>query len=267
MNLSGLLIGDGVRRRLESALGHLSHAYIISGPAGSAVGELADLLAAAYVCTGEGDRPCGVCSGCRKAKGKIHPDIIRLSIPEGKREILVEQARQLRAQAYVRPNEAACKVFIIENAQTMNNYAQNALLKVLEEGPDYLAVLFLTEHPEQLLGTIRSRCEHLSLIPEQETVQGEVDEEIRQMAAELAYLLAHGDERSLMEYAVGIETKKWSRDSLLILLEEVETVLRREVQKTPAKMLPLMEHFKQVQQAAAFNVGTGHLLGWLAAKK
>ena len=70
-----------------------------------------------------------------------------------------------------------------------------------------------------------------------------------------------------MEYAVSIETKKWSRDSLLVLLEEVETALRREVQKDPANMLPLMEHFKQVQQAAAFNVGTGHLLGWLAAKK
>lgn len=97
-----------------------------------------------------GKSPAASAQTAEKPKGNIHPDIIRLTIPEGKRSILVEQIRTLRADAYVRPNEAARKVFLIEDAQAMNESAQNALLKVLEDGPGYLSFLLLTENAQQL---------------------------------------------------------------------------------------------------------------------
>lgn len=265
MNLANLDLGEGVRRRLEKSLNRLSHAYIISGPPGSAANALADRLAAAFVCSGEGDRPCGVCPGCRKAKGNIHPDIIRLTVPEGKREILVEQVRSLRADAYIRPNEAQRKVFIIQDAQTMNRFAQNALLKVLEDGPAYLAFLLLAENPQQLLPTIRSRCETLSLVPRPGEDAPRVDEELRQTAAELARLLIRGEERALVEFTVGLESKKWDQDTLMAFLDEVEAVLHGELLRDPARVLPLMERLKQIRQAVPFHVGAGHLFGWLAA--
>lgn len=264
MNLSDLPIGEGVRRRLAAATSRLSHAYIISGPPGSGKHALADRLAAAYVCSGAGEKPCGVCSGCRKAKGNIHPDIIRLTIPEGKQNILVEQVRRLRADAYVRPNEAERKVFLIEDAQAMNENAQNALLKVLEDGPGYLSFLLLTENPQQLLPTIRSRCEVLSLVGSEEEAPG-MDEALRQMGEELAALLTDGEEIALMEYTVGLESKKWDREELLAFFDAVEAALHTQLLARPGQVLPLLERLRQVRLAVPFHVGTGHLLGWLAA--
>ncbi len=264
MDLSRIPVAEGIRRRLENALSRLSHAYIISGPPGSGADALAGLLAEAYVCSGEGDRPCGTCLNCRKAKGGIHPDIIRLTIPEGKRNITVEQVRRLRGEAYVRPNEAGRKVFVIEDAQAMNDSAQNALLKVLEDGPDYLSFLLVAESPQQLLPTIRSRCETLSLAPRPGEETPRSDEE-RRMAAELAALLINGEEQALVEYTVGLENKKWDQDTLLSFLDAVEAALHAELLQDPARVLPLMERLKQIHRAVPFHVGTGHLLGWLAA--
>lgn len=265
MDLSRLPVGEGVRHRLENSLSRLSHAYIISGPPGSGTNALADLMAAAYVCSGEGDRPCGICPGCRKASGNIHPDIIHLTVPEGKRNITVEQVRQLRADAYIRPNEAARRVFVIEDAQAMNDSAQNALLKVLEDGPDYLSFLLVAEHPQQLLPTIRSRCETLSLVPRPGEDTSEPDEELRRMGAELADLLTTGEERTLVEYAVGLESKKWDQDTLLAFFDAVEAALRQKLLVYPTQVLPLMERLKRIRQAIPFHVGAGHLLGWLAS--
>lgn len=265
MDLSRLPVGEGVRRRLENSLKRLSHAYIISGAPGSGGEELAGILAAAYVCSSEGDRPCGRCSGCRKAKGNIHPDIIRLTVPEGKRNITVEQVRRLRADAYVRPNEARRKVFLIEDAQAMNDSAQNALLKVLEDGPDYLSFLLLTENAQELLPTIRSRCETLSLVPRPGEDTPELDEDLQRTAAELAGLLTAGEERALVEYTVGLESKKWDQEALLTLLDAVEAALHPALLQDPKRVLPLLERLKQIRQAVPFHVGTGHLLGALAA--
>lgn len=265
MDLSALSLDGELRRRLEGALVRLSHAYILSGPPGSGTEALAGHLAAAYVCAAPGDRPCGRCPGCRKAKGDIHPDIIRLTIPEGKRSITVEQVRRLRADAYIRPNEAARKVFLIQEAQAMNDSAQNALLKVLEDGPAYLAFLLVTEHPQQLLPTIRSRCEILSLAPRPGGAGAEGSEELAELARELAALLTAGDELALAEHAVGLEQRKWEKDGLLAFLDRVEGALRERLPDDPRRVLPLMERLNEVRRAVSFNVGTGHLLGWLAA--
>ena len=264
MDLSCLPVREGVRRRVENAVRRLSHAYIISGPEGSGKEQLAGLLASAYVCSGPGEKPCMACANCRKTRGNIHPDVRRITVPEGKRGIAVDQIRQLRSDAYIRPNEAGRKVFLIEDAQTMNDSAQNALLKVLEDGPAYLAFLLLSENPQQLLETIRSRCEVLSLAPEEDTLPC-VDPELVRTGEELAGLLTAGDRMALAEYTAALEGKKWDKDALLSLFDAVEGALQRELLRRPRQILPLVEHLRQVRQAALFNVGAGHLFGWLAA--
>ena len=145
MKLNHLPVSDGVRRRLEASLTPLSHAYIVRGPSQQINRALAEQMAAAYVCSASGERPCGVCSNCRKALNGIHPDIVTLKAPEGKQNIVVEQARQMRAAAYIRPNEASRKVYVVEQADSLNDNAQNAMLKLLEDGPAYAAFLLLTE--------------------------------------------------------------------------------------------------------------------------
>ena len=133
----------------------LAHAYLVVGENRR---QLADQLAAAWVCTGEAP-PCGHCAGCRKAAQGIHPDIVRAD-PEGE-GLKAEAVRALRSDAYILPNEAPRKVYLLEHAELLNQTGQNILLKLIEEGPSYACFLFLSPNPELLLPTIRSRCETL----------------------------------------------------------------------------------------------------------
>ncbi len=165
MGFEALLGNDRLKENLRGALsrGRGSHFYLICGPVGSGKKTLARLLAAALVCTGE-NKPCGVCAACRKALAGNHPDVITVDDPE-KKTVPVELIRQARADVYVRPNEAQRKVYILPRGQDMLEPSQNALLKVLEEPPAYGVFLLLTDNPERLLPTIRSRCIELSMQP------------------------------------------------------------------------------------------------------
>lgn len=277
MNLEPLAGNAALKRQLSAqADGRgLSHAYLISGPKGSGKGTLAKLMAAAMVCTGAGEKPCGACPACKKVFSGIHPDVIHVDIPEGKREILVEQVRQVRSDAWIRPNEGERKVYIFHNAQTMNPNAQNAILKLLEEGPAYAAFLLLADNPGSLLPTIRSRCEGAALVPPTET---DPRSPARDEALELLGLMARGDELSLCAWAASRE--KLSREELTLLLRETVALLREALAPRPdsppqvkaASALPkktLLEAtdlLEGLASHAAFNVGAGHLAGAMAAR-
>lgn len=145
--------------------GRLFHAYIITGAAPQSRREAADHIAKAALCESSVP-PCGHCRHCKKAERGTHPDISVVTREKDARELSVDQIRTLRSQALVVPNEAARSVFIIEDADTMNASAQNALLKTLEEPPSHAMFLLLADNTELLLTTVRSRCELLSLPPE-----------------------------------------------------------------------------------------------------
>lgn len=288
-----------VKRRLSSGRG-LSHAYLLAGPAGCGKRTLAGLLSQALVCSGAGEVPCGACDHCRKAAAGVHPDILRVG-NDGK-DITVSQVREVRSDAYIRPNEAGRKVYILENAQTMNGSAQNALLKLLEEGPAYAAFLLLSDNAGAMLPTVRSRCELLTLspvtpaeaeawllrrfpdLPREQILDaarrcegvlgravawleggGQEAEEVRSAGAELAGLLLSGPEGALLEYCVGLE--KWERDALGELLDETVQQLRAGLASgwDPRRVMALVDHLRKLRAALPYNVGAGHLAGWLCA--
>ncbi len=257
----------------------LSHAYLISGPDAGGRDELARLLAAAMLCTGTGDKPCGTCSACKKVKASIHPDLITVDVPPDKREILVEQARWMRSDAWIRPNEGERKVYVIRNAQSMRIEAQNAILKLLEEGPAYAAFLLLADNPEALLPTIRSRCEGLSLAPAPESPAE--DGQARSAALELLSLMTKGDELALCAWAAGLE--KWDREAMAGLLRQGVALLRDALalsvgqsagcpaevrsaaQLPPRKLLAAVDLLEKLRTDGSYNVGTAHLCGALCA--
>ena len=275
MNLDRLAGNTALKRQLSAqAEGRgLSHAYLISGPAGAGKSTLAQLLAAAMVCTSPGEKPCLACPACKKVLSGIHPDVIHIDIPEGKKEILVEQARSLRSDAWIRPNEASRKVYIIHNAHTMNENAQNAILKLLEEGPAYAAFLLLAENPAALLTTIRSRCESAVLAPPREAGP-DPNDPANIAALELMEVLSGGDELAL--YAWSLPLEKWPRADFIRLLARSVALFRAALAPSPGdppQILPLtrqprkklllaaeaMEELRR--QSIPFNLGTGHLAG------
>ena len=161
-----LLGNDALKRSLSAAFAadRISHCYLISGPAGSGKHTLARLLAAAMECTAGDKRPCGQCLQCRKVLDEVHPDLITVDDPDRK-TVGVDLIRRARTDLYVRPNEGRRKIYLIPRAADLNANAQNALLKVMEEPPDYGAFLLLSESAEKLLPTIRSRCVCLHMAP------------------------------------------------------------------------------------------------------
>ena len=169
MGFDALLGNEQLKENLRSARrkGRMSHFYLLSGPRGSGKHTLADLIAAAMLCEGP-DGPCGVCQHCRKVLGRSHPDYITVDDPT-KKTVPVDLIREARADMFVRPNEGARKIYLFPRAQDLGIPGQNALLKVLEEPPSYGVFLLLTDNPEKLLPTVRSRCVELKLraLPEE----------------------------------------------------------------------------------------------------
>ena len=156
MGFESLLGNERLKENLISSLGrgHISHFYLISGPAGSGKHTLAKLLAAAILCGGA-NRPCGSCGACRKLLSGNHPDFITVEDPEHK-TTAVKIVRQMRDDMFIRPNEADYKIYLFP--QELGIEGQNALLKILEEPPSYGVFMLLTDNPEKLLPTVRSRC-------------------------------------------------------------------------------------------------------------
>ena len=246
-------------RRLAAA-GRLSHAYLITGPKGSGRHELARTLTQAMVCSGE-QKPCGVCSHCKKVLAGIHPDVTTVTFPEDKNEILVDQIRAMRTDAYVLPNEAEKKVYIIDPAGGMNEKAQNAFLKVLEEGPAYASFLLIAQTAGEVLVTVASRCEELSVTP---AAGGET--EVSEDARTLADLLLDGEESRLQAFCAALEQKK--EKDLTPLLEGTLEQLRRRCRADltrAGEILPIVKLIETLLAATPFHVGAGHLLGWLCA--
>ena len=161
MGFEGLLGNHRLKENLISSLsrGRISHFYLISGPEGSGKHTLARLLSAAMVCREE-RKPCCRCAQCRKVLEGNHPDVITVEDPEHK-TVAVKIVRQAREDIFIRPNEADRKVYIFP--QELGIEGQNALLKILEEPPSYGVFLLLTDNPEKLLPTVRSRCTELAL--------------------------------------------------------------------------------------------------------
>ena len=156
------LLGNGrLKDNLKSSLarGRISHFYLISGPEGSGKRTLAKLLAAAILCRDEA-KPCTRCGPCRKVLENNHPDFITVTDPEHK-NIAVKIVRQIRDDVFIRPNESDYKIYLF--AQDLGTEGQNALLKILEEPPKYGVFILLTDNPEKLLPTVRSRCTELAM--------------------------------------------------------------------------------------------------------
>ena len=257
MGFEGLLGNERLKENVSRSVGRgrIAHFYVISGPAGSGKHTLARLLAAAILCK-EDNKPCLRCSACRKVMADSHPDFITVDDPE-KKIVPVDLVRNARADIYVRPNEADRKIYMFPRGHNMEIPSQNALLKVLEEPPEYGVFLLLTENAEKLLPTVRSRCVELSMLPLSEQLLTEtLRQQFPQAAAEdiaaaagrsggyLGQAIALLEEGSLTtpqteefiraytdKDALGLtlllaSMERWKRDQLIPVLHQWEALLQ-----------------------------------------
>lgn len=266
------------RLRAAASRGALSHALILSG-AGDR-NAAAHYAAAALECTGT-DKPCLVCAHCRKVLADIHPDVLTVRDDEHA-ELSVDVIRGVRTDAFIRPNEGACKVYIFPDCTRLNEKDQNVLLKTVEEGPPYAAFLFCAENASVLLPTIRSRCVEVKLSPTVE--EGGAPDELM---LELARLIAEGSRASRAAFLAKLETQKVTRDDLSSLFEGTRLLLSSALlgqygvsvperdlriarslasRLTKAKLLGTIDLLQDYRNKCTYNVGVGPTLGGFAVE-
>ena len=145
------------------SMDQVTHAYILNGERGAGKKLVAKLFATTLLCEEGGPDPCNRCHSCRQAEGGNHPDIIWVT-HEKPNSISVDDIReQVNNTIMIKPYQGPYKVYVIDHADIMTPQAQNALLKTIEEPPQYAVIMLLTENAEMLLPTIASRCVMLKL--------------------------------------------------------------------------------------------------------
>ena len=165
MGFNDVLGNNRVKKVLQLALqrNRMPNSLLFTGPKGVGKSSLAHVLARAVNCEREKDDACEKCPTCVAIAGRRLPDVWDIT-PDGQM-IKVEQMRSMRQAAYLRPMVGKKRVFIIDEAEKMNDEASNTVLKTLEEPPLFSLIILVTSNAHLLLPTIKSRCQILNFSP------------------------------------------------------------------------------------------------------
>ena len=158
---------EQIKEHLQSAISakKISHAYIINGEKSSGKEFIAKVFAMALQCEKGDVEPCQECHSCKQALSDNQPDIIKVT-HEKPNSISVDDIRaQINNDVAIKPYSSPYKVYIMNEAEKMTVQAQNAILKTLEEPPEYAVIILLTTNVNSLLPTILSRCVVLNMKP------------------------------------------------------------------------------------------------------
>lgn len=261
---------------LQFASGEIAHSWLLVGPSGSGKRATGLAMASALNCEVEPGVGCGTCSSCARILRRRHPDVHHI-VPEGPL-IPVDVIREsVIPEASRSPFEGRRKVFLIEEADRMNESAQNALLKTLEEPHPDTVFILISHFEQEVLETIRSRCRvvHLEPVSEARIVELLEEDGAPDEIALLAARLAEGDfdrARSLAEDpAVFERRKRWisipdmlraptdALDAASQVIDEVKSAVkeREQVQKLETQ---------ELAEAMGEGRGTAHARNTLATR-
>ncbi|MBQ9607937.1 MAG: DNA polymerase III subunit delta' [Lachnospiraceae bacterium] len=169
MNFRDIVGHEDILKHFKSSIemDKVAHAYIISGEVGSGKKALASAFAKTLQCEEKKSEPCEKCHSCIQAESGNHPDII--FVTHEKSVISVNDIREQVVNTIdIKPYKSRYKIYIIEESELMTTEAQNALLKTIEEPPEYAVLMLLTSNVDKLLPTVVSRSISLSIKPVRE---------------------------------------------------------------------------------------------------
>lgn len=222
VSFNNIIGHEEIIRHLKNAMstGKVSHSYIFTGGAGAGKKLLANTFAMTLQCEEGGTEPCQKCDSCKKAIGKNHPDIIVVN-HEKQGSISIDEIReQVIHDVAIKPYCSPYKIYIIPDAEMLTPQAQNALLKTIEEPPEYAVIMFLTNNADALLPTIQSRCVRLDLkVVDDSLVKKYLMERLHvpDYQAEIDVSFAQGSIGRAKEVATSEEFSKMTQNALKLL--------------------------------------------------
>jgi len=198
----------------------IPNSLLFFGPEGVGKRDTALVLAKAMNCLKSKDDACEVCASCRAIEKGNFPDVMVIS-PE-KNVLKIEQMRAMKQTAYLKPMVGLKRIFIIDQAEKMNEEAANSVLKILEEPPAFTHIILITHNPYLILPTIKSRCQDLSFsqISKQDIKKVLVEKGQDEEKAQIISLLVSGNLKQAMnldwEKIRSLREKAWQLFSMML---------------------------------------------------
>lgn len=215
---------EHIKEHLKSSLtsGKISHAYLITGEVAAGKEFIASMFAQALLCEDPINEidPCGKCHSCIQAITKNHPDIVHVTHAKPNTVSVDDVREQIVADVAIRPYSGKYKVYIMNEAEKMTDQAQNALLKTLEEPPEYAVIILLTTMKTKMLPTILSRCVQLDMRPvEDKTVRKYLMKELKvpDYQADICVAFARGNIGKAKSLATSEEFENIKEEAIRVL--------------------------------------------------
>ncbi len=243
---------ETIKKHLQSAIeqNKVSHAYIINGEQGAGKKRIASIFAQTLQCEEKGTNPCGKCKSCVQAESGNHPDIIWVT--HEKYSIGVDDIRvQVNNDMSIKPYSSPYKIYVISDADKMTEQAQNALLKTIEEPPEYGMIILLTNNRNKLLSTISSRCVLLDLraVLEDDIVTYLMEKQgIPDYAARLAAQFSGGNIGKAIRYGTAGDFME-IKEEVLHLLKYIDQM---EISEIISAIKKLSEHKLEINDCIDF---------------
>ena len=287
-DLNHVIGNERVIKHLQNSIQSkkVSHAYIFHGEEGMGKKLLAHAFAKTLQCEEGGILPCGKCKSCMQLDSDNHPDVSWVT--HEKVSISVDDIRiQVNADIQIKPYSSPYKIYIIDSADKLTEQAQNALLKTIEEPPEYAIIILLTDNIKSLLPTILSRCLLLNLQPVEtqviidylmtqhhvpdylaviaanfsggnigKAIKYASSEEFEQIKEEVLHILKYIDEMEIYEVIEGLKTisgnKTSIEDYIDLMILWYRDILMFKVTKDP-NLLLYKEEFQYINKQASIR--------------
>lgn len=239
---------------LKNAIAYqrVAHCYMLCGADGLGKRMIARSFAKSLQCEAQGDKPCGVCASCKQVEHENHPDVVYVK-HEKPTVFGVDDIREgLNRSIVIKPYKSEKKIYILEDGELLNVQAQNAMLKTIEEPPEYAVILILTNNREVFLPTILSRCVELALQPVRDedvvscltkrgfNMEGKQDEVLRFAGGNIGRALSYMEDEEYQKLMTDVQ-------EVLYGLPDANTAdIRQDVEKLSAykeKMPLILEQF------------------------
>lgn len=226
----------------------LPHAIMLRGGSTEQRNKLSNFISSAFVCIAK-KKPCGKCIHCLKAESGNHPDIITADpAVQNEKTFKINLVREIKDDAYIIPNEASKKVYILKSADKMNTQAQNALLKLIEEPPSYARFILECETSAAILETIMSRVTVFDLGGDIYDISNELKQKADETAAKLAEAILKPTEYEFLKI-----TSEFEKDKNLFepTLPALQLIFRDAVVIKAGSNITLSDHSEISRQMAS----------------